>query len=115
MTHCIEQQLPLPQWQFHTLGLKIQKQRYGTFHLVQQTYLTDVLAKIDMTEFYARPDISAAISSLNRFNGDPGFVCVSGGGAVYWQSKLAFNASLSSCSESIKLSMLGQNVKYSLL
>ena len=39
---------------------------------MQQTYLTDVLAKFDMTEFCPRPDIFAAIRSLSRFNGAPG-------------------------------------------
>ena len=96
-----------------SLGVKIQKQPDGTFHLVQQTYLTDVLAKFDMTEFCARPDISAALSSLSRFNGDPGFVFVSAGGAVRWQSKLAPNASLRSCeTESMALSMPGQKAGY---
>ena len=57
-----------------SLGMKIQKQRDGNSHLVQQTYLTDVPAKIDMTEFCARSEISAAINSLSRFNGVPGLL-----------------------------------------
>ena len=83
-----------------SLGVKIQKQPDGTFQLVQQTYLTDVLAEFDLTELCARPDISAAISSLSRFNGDPGFgvgVFMSAGGAISWQAKLVGSASLSSC------------------
>ena len=192
------------------LGMEIRKQPDGDIHLVQQKYLTDVLAKFNMTDCKAvstplppgsklsqadspkteadrqqmqdipyrsaigslmylavctRPDISAAISSLSRFNGDPGllhwegvlhvlqylkgtmesgirykkgcnteiwgfcdsshltcpdtgrsragFVFLSAGGAVSWQSKLVPNASLSSCeSEYMALSMAGQEASY---
>ena len=99
------------------LGMKIRKQPHGDIHLVQKKYLTDVLAKFEMTQcksantplppgrklsradspkieadrqlmqeipyrsaigslmylaVYTRPDISAAISSLSRFNADSG-------------------------------------------
>ena len=84
--------------------------------MVQQTYLTDVLAKFDMLEFCTRPDISAAISSLRRFNGDPGFgvgVFMSAGGAISLQAKLVGSASLSSCeSEYMALAMAGQEVNF---
>ena len=80
---------------------------------MKQTYLTDVLVKFDMIEFCTRPAISAAINSLSRFNGDPGFVSVCAGGAVRWQSILPPNASLRSCETYLMaLSMPSQKPDY---